>query len=67
MRIPHYPAEAAPSPHSPLLTAYEAGRWYALHGRALPAGATRETIAGYDRELDAVDARRARRGRAKGD
>jgi len=26
-------AEDAASPHDPRLTAFEAGRWYALHGR----------------------------------
>lgn len=41
-------AEDARTPDDPRLTAYEAGRWYALHGRTLPAGATRPCRQGYE-------------------
>lgn len=44
---PTMKAEDARSPHDPRLSAYEAGRWYALNGRAYPAGASRECIDGY--------------------
>ena len=40
-------AEDARTPHDPRLTAFEAGRWYALHDRALPAGATQDARDGY--------------------
>jgi hypothetical protein len=40
-------AEDATSPEDPRLTAYEAGRWYALNGRPLPGGASRDCAAGY--------------------
>ena len=47
----HITAEQVKSPHSPLLTAYEAGRWYALHDQQLPAGATLECRRGYFEQL----------------
>ena len=40
-------AEDVASPHAPRLTAYEAGRWYAIHDRALPGGATADCRRGY--------------------
>lgn len=51
MEAQRHVAEDATSPHSPLLTAYEAGRWYALHGRRVPCGATAECERGYWDEL----------------
>ena len=46
-------AEQVTSPHHPLLNAFEAGRWYALHGRELPGGATPDCWRGYWAEMDA--------------
>ena len=46
-------AEDVTSPHSPLLSAYEAGRWYALNARSLPAGASDACRRGYaDAEME---------------
>lgn len=45
-------AEDTTTPHDPRLTAYEAGRWYALHGCPCPAGATRECARGYYAALE---------------
>jgi hypothetical protein len=42
-----FTAEQAKTPEDPRLTAYEAGRWYALHGRTLPGGTTMQARAGY--------------------
>jgi hypothetical protein len=44
-------AEDARTPHDPRLTAYEAGRWYAIHGQTLPAGASRDCQRGYWAEI----------------
>lgn len=48
-------AEEATSPHDPRLTAYESGRWYALNGRTLPAGATQECRDGYWSQMTDAD------------
>jgi hypothetical protein len=48
-------AETARTPHDPRLTAYEAGRWYALHDRVLPAGAAVDARRGYWSVLDPRD------------
>lgn len=44
-------AEDASTPHDPRLTAYEAGRWYALHDRTLPAGASPDCQRGFHAAL----------------
>jgi len=49
-------AEGARTPHDPRLTAYEAGRWYALNGRTRPAGATAACREGYADAEAAIDA-----------
>lgn len=49
-------AEHARTPDDPRLTAYEAGRWYALEGRQLPAGATMDTRRGYWDEIEETTA-----------
>lgn len=61
-------AEHVTTPDDPRLTAYEAGRWYALNGRPLPGGATRDAARGYGSEAEretlaaeAYDARHAQR------